>query len=328
MPGPGGSRGGGGGRSGGGFGGGFGGGSRGGGGFSGGGRSGGGFSGGGRGFGGGSHRPHGSGHHHYHHYGYHRPHYYGYRRGCYGGFFSIFLAPMVILVIAAMLFLSALPGAFSSVISGGNIIYNENDLQDYADVQYKAEFSSSSAYEDHLLLVFLIEDEEYWDFAYIAWCGNHIDTSVKQLFGSNDSKLGLHMDDNINLTSYKYTLGSDLTEVIKSMTDEVKALGLSTSFKPTCNDDEHNQVTSRVSNKTSLSLDTSELSAALDTFTEETGIPIVIVVEDAEDAFGKTVDSFDLGLVVTAVALAGVAVIVFIISLRKKINGDYDEDDI
>ena len=238
------------------------------------------------------------------------------------------MLPIILIIIAAMVFLSALPGAVSSVVSGGEIRYDENELQDYANDQYAAEFASSSAYEDHILIVFLTESEEYWDYAYIGWTGNHIDKPVKNLFGSNDSKLGISIAKNVNGASYKYSLDTDLTDVIADMKDEILALGLSTPFNTYCHDAEHRQVTSRLSNKTDMSLGESTINEALNEFTDETGIPIVVVVEDAEDAFGRTVEEVDVFTVVIALALVGAAIFLIVRSVReRKYGNDYGEDD-
>ena len=166
MPGPGGgARGGGGGRGFGGFGGG-------GGSFGGGGR---GFGGGGRGFGGGPH--------------YHRPHYHGgwffgprYHYygggGCLGGLMGLLLAPIILIMFAVLLIISMFGSAFNLVTTGGNLTYDENIFQDYANEQYAAEFGMTKDYEDNLLLVFAVEDDEYYEYAYIAWCGDHLNQKI------------------------------------------------------------------------------------------------------------------------------------------------------
>jgi uncharacterized protein YpuA (DUF1002 family) len=147
------------------------------------------------------------------------------------------------------------------------------------------------------------------------------------MFGSNDSKLGYAIENNVNEASYKYSLDTDLAAVIYDMKDEVAALGLASSFKSSCSDDEHRQVTSRLSNQTDLPLTESEVNEALNAFTAETGIPVVIVVEDAEDAFGRTQDSVDVTTVLIAIGLAVLAIVIVVFSLRKRQGGAYNEED-
>lgn len=298
MPGPGGgSHGGGGSRGGGSHGGGFGG-SHGGGGF--GGPRGGGFGGprGGGGFGGprgGFGGPHmgGFGGPHMGGFGWHRrpPRHYG-GGGCFGALFSIFLVPIVFILFIAMI-------AFSSCSSNGartrednmeyigsnveydSADYDEDAFQDFADEMYEDEFGDSTAYEDNILLV-VLTDDNYYDYYYIAWVGDHIATDINYMFGAEETELGEAMSDAINEASYKYSLDSNLAQVIETMEENIAELGLDSSFK--CQE-EHVQVESHLTNKTGIDLTEETVNDALESFTETTGIPIVIVVQDADDVF-------------------------------------------
>ena len=306
MPGPGGgARGGGGGRS-----------SRGG--FSGGTR--GGFSGGSRGgsFGGGN-RPnfhpggpprHGGWHHRPHYGGWHRPvHYSG--GGCSTGL-------IVVLVLCLLIVFGMIYGS-ESVDSR----YDEEAIQDLADRQYAEAFGGSSAYEDNLLISVLV-DEDHYSYYYIAWVGDHIATDINFMLGGNDTVLGQAMESCINQSSYKYSLDSNLAQVLEILTKEVKNLGLADSF--TCNED-HVQVPSRLINDSALPMTEETVNHALAAFTEATGIPVVIAVDDIND-LGKTGEAFTGSGSVTSIALIaivavlGVAVVAAVIfgvrSFRKK----------
>lgn len=281
MPGPGGgSRGGGGGR-GGSFGGGFSGGSR-----------GGGFTAGGRGgaFGGGHNRPPMGGgmpppppHHHgggFYGGGWRRPRtYYGGNGGCFGGIFTVVVVGIFVLFGVFYMFGDS---AEIEYVDTNISNYDENVFQDFADKQYKTIFGKSTAYEDNILLVFLTEDEQFYDYYYIAWVGDHIDADISYLFGGNSSELGLAMDNNINTSSYKYSLDSNIAQVIREMQNEVEYLGLESSF--TC-EENHNQVASALYNKTTVEMTDETVNAALNEFTQATGISIAVVVEDMDHVF-------------------------------------------
>jgi uncharacterized membrane protein len=161
MPGPGGGS----------RGGGFGGGS-----FGGGGPRGGGFGGGSFGGGGFGHGPHGYHHHHHYHrpfFGFYRPYGYGYGGGgCLGGLLGVLMMPIIILIVATSLIFGVF-GSFFRVAKGGNVTYNEPELQSFANQQYAKEFSSSTAYEDNLLIVFLVNDERDGYYT-IAWIGDNV----------------------------------------------------------------------------------------------------------------------------------------------------------
>lgn len=344
MPGPGGgARGGGGSRGGGG--GGFGGGSRGGGGF-GGGPRGGGFGGGPRGggphggFGGGMHHPpHGGWHHRpphggWHHRPYrggwfHRPHYSG-GGGCLGGLVGLVLVPVILIFVVVVGLISSVGSMFSGFSQGGTAAYgtsyDENAFQDYADDQYAAEFGSSTAYEDNILLVFLTEDEEFYDYHYIAWVGDHIAPDINELFGSDTTELGHAIASSVNVNSYKYSLDSNLAQVIQTMESHIVSKGLTSSF--TC-EENHAQVESHLTNKTTLDLTKETVNAALTSFTDATGIPIVVVVEDMDTVFAQQTSSGNVLktvlLIVAAVVLVVLAIVLIVRAARKGKNYSANE---
>ena len=338
MPGPGG-----GGRSGGGGrGGSFGGGSRGSGGFGGGGR-GGGFGG---GFGGGHHHggfggphfggPHFPHHHHHHHHWGRGPRYYE------GGCLNALFVPFIIGIFLLFFLISFFPPFFGDVSpqpEPGYVTYDENVFQDYAKDQYIAEFGTSTAYEDNLLIVFLVEENAYYDYYYIAFTGDDITESIDNMFGNNQTDLGVAMNTHISASSYKYSLDKNLAQVISQMEREINALSLESSFD--CFED-HIQVSSHIVNKTNVPITEATVNKALQSFTESTGIPIVIVVENMEEVFTAesnqsqeiTIDKdtiVNILYIVIAVIVLAILVVQALRKKKKKTNTDddgrYDRDD-
>ena len=301
-----------------------GGGSRGGGGgrgFGGGGSFGGGsFGGGGRGFGGGYH---GGYHHHHHHY--HRPRgfygffgprfYYGGGGGCLG----VLLAPIIMAVIALSLIFSS----FTSLMQGGTVNYSEEALQNYANAQYMEAFGDSTSYEDNILLVLLVEEENYDEYSYIAWVGDHVDRDINYMFGGDQTELGRAIwNSSINSKSYKYSLAQGLSSVVDTMAKRVSSLGLDSSF--IC-DENHNQVESKLINNSAIDITASTVERSLDDFTAKTGISIVVVVEEAEEVFGRRMASVDILFSLVGIGLivfAGVYVVKGIQESKKQKNKD------
>lgn len=298
-----------------------GGGSRGGGGFSGGGfsggshHSGGGFNGGFNRHPGGGHRPpHHSGYHHHHgpFFGggwYHRrPRYYGGGGGCFSG---LFVAGIFILI----LIFSVIPSNNVEYIDSDIEIYDENIFQDYANDQYEKEFGKTSAYEDNILLVFLTEDENYYNYYYIAWVGDHIVTDINYMFGNENTDLGYAISNAINTNSYKYSLDSNIAQVVEYMETEIVSKNLDSSYN--CNEENGGYV-SHLTNNTFIEMTEDTVNTALQHFTDSTGIPIVVVVEDIDEVFVTTPytspeqkdDGYQTG---TATTVFGVLVPIFII---------------
>lgn len=347
MPGPGG-----GGRSGGGGRGGFSGGSRGGG-FSGGrssggsrggsfggGHPGGGFHGGGS-FGGG--HPGGGFHGGGHHGGFHGGPpmgggwHFGPRRhyssggGCCGGFVGMLAIGLFIFFFIIYLML---PAGNTEITFGDTDGYDEELFQDYANSQYEKEFGRTDAYEDNLLITVLVEDEEYYNFYYIAWVGDHIETDINWMLGGNDTELGQAMSSSISETSYKYSLDSNLAQVVYSLADEIQALNLESSF--IC-DEDHVQVKSHLTNHSRVDMTEETVNDALTAFTDATGIPIVIVVEDMDAVFGSTKPaemvsggpsghSSSFGLVGILIVGAVIVIVVTVFVNRRKKTGNELDD--
>ena len=314
MPGPGGgARGGGGGR-------GFGGGGSHGGGF------GGGFGGGGRGFGG--------GHHHHHGPYYHRPRYYGGfwgpRRyygygggGCLGGLLGILLLPIILVLFAGLLLLTTFSSAFNSVMTGGEIYYDENAFQTYADEQYAKYFSDLEDYEDALLVVFVVEDETYYDYAYIAWPGHNLDKDIRDMFGAHGTEFGNAVESSaINSSSYKYALSSGIADIMSEMKDQIVDLQLENNL--TCKHD-YSTYKSHVVNNTELTVSPNTVNSALVSFTEATGIPVIVIVEDASAVLPQDFDYFSVFLAIVFIVIA-IVLIVKILKNRKN-NGGNDNNN-
>ena len=208
---------------------------------------------------------------------------------------------------------------FGAVFSDG---YDEEKFQDFANSQYEAEFGSSSAYEDNLLITVLV-NEDYYDYYYIAWVGDHIDYEINCLMGNNDTVLGQTMENSISSSSYKYSLDSDLANVMKVMTGHIQNLKLDSSF--TCSE-RRGGIRSHVTNHANIELTESTINGALEEFTDATGIPVVIVVEDMKDVFGRGESAVQGiatnygGIILTAVLGVGavVAIVAAVTFVRRR----------
>lgn len=291
----------------------------GGGGFSGGGRSSGGgsgFSGGsfggsfggrnnGGGFAGGFGGAHHGHHHHHHHHRpffspwYHRPVYvYGGRGSGYG------LLIVIVVFIAFFALMMFLPGD----------MYDEKTMEAYADDNYKQLFYESSAPEDNLLIVFLTT-EECDSYYTIAWLGDNVNYDIVDEFGEYGA-YGSSLRNRVNTSYYAYSLDTDLAAVAGDMTDSITAYGLESCFND--ESDRSNLAASRLINRSSLSLSEDIVNKALVAFTEETGIPCVILVDEAEAVFGKDgAKSSDNNWLLILVGAGAVAVVLFVVFSRR-----------
>ena len=244
---------------------------------------------------------------------------YGGGGGCLGGLISAAFVPIIFI----MFLIFALVGMFDNGVDVVvNNAYDEETFQDYAYNQYFEQFSESEAMEDNLLIVFLTTEDHY-DFYYIAMVGDHIHRDINSLMGNNETELGQAMNSCINETNYKYSLDSNLADVMDTMTEYVQNVNLDSSF--TCQE-EHIQSPSRLVNNTDIPMTDSTVNAALDRFTQATGIPVVILVEDAQDVFGSTSTTVGedspvkISTATLVVLIISVTIIVVVIIRKKKEN--------
>jgi hypothetical protein len=239
---------------------------------------------------------------------------------------AILLLPIIILLFAGLLLLSTFSSAFNSVMTGGQITYNEKDFQNYANQQYIAEFGDESAYpgqdyEDHILLVFLVEDETYYDYAYIAWVGDDIDDEINYMFGGSGTQLGYAVENSgINASgSYQYSLDKGISSVVRQMQRNIEALNIRDPYY--CQS-EKSTYESHLTNKSKVNIRDKTVNDALADFTAATGIGIAVVVEDAEEVLPRHFDYFSLIIAITLIIVAIVLIVVAIKNRKKK-----DDDD-
>lgn len=276
---------------------------------------GGGFGGGRGGFG---HGPHFHGPHHGY-WGHGR--YYG-GGSCLGGLIGIIMLPIIVVVVGVIFLFSFLNGSL--------IIYDEDKMQDYAYAQYVQEFGApeaADAYEDNLLIVFLA-DETATEYYYIAFVGDNIKDEVADLFGGEYTALGNAFAYEIPM-DYEYSLSGDLAAVMETMAVRVKALGLESPYYD--QNDHSGAVESHLTNHSSLPLNEATVQRGLTTFTEETGIPAVIVVGSVVEVLGVGPDSegggaLAIGLPILFAVVLIVAAVFIVRAMRKRDQGKNNGD--
>ena len=225
--------------------------------------------------------------------------------------------PIIILIIAGVIFISSTVNAFSALADGGIIQYDENKFQTYADTQYSEIYGDTGAYLDNIVIVFLTYEDNY-SYNYIAWLGEHINTNVNYKFGAEGTSLGYAMNGAI-AENYSFSLTSNLSSVIERMETEVNAVG-SQHYKGNCHDD-RSACESKFINNTSLNIIGSEIEDSLESFTASTGIPISLVVEEAEAVFGKTMPASYIVSIIISLIFIGVGIFLIVRIVRMKRGG-------
>lgn len=183
---------------------------------------------------------------------------------------KILFVPLMILI-----FIITYIGEYSD-----NSRYSETKLEAFCESQYHEAFQHTDSYEDNLLLTFVIYEDRY-DYSYMTWVGDHInDETFAYLRGEGtalDDILGRNIGD-----GYTHTLASDLSFAIRDLADQIDEATEYGSY--TCSEG-HSENPSGLRNRAAMALNEQLLNDAIDYFREQTGIPLVLVVEDASDIF-------------------------------------------
>ena len=254
------------------------------------------------------------------------PRYYGYGGGgCLGGLLGALMAPFILLLVVCVMMFGIVGSALANAANGGIISYDERTFQDYANNEYYKAFGNSGVNEDNILIV-VLTNEETDGYYCIAWVGDNIQDKINLMFGDDTTPFGQSMIASVG-NPYAYSLDSNLAMVMGTMTEEVQSLGLSSSFKKEYSHEKSPE--SHLVNYTDLKLTEETVDDALASFTEATGIPTVIVVEDMEAVFGKTLPLGDIIILVILTALAVVAIVAIVrtVKERNKFKQGNPEDD-
>ena len=233
---------------------------------------------------------------------------------------GVLMLPVVILLLCSLMLFGIVGNAIRNVADGGIISYNEKVFQEYTDMQYQEAFGDSSATEDNLMIVFLANEDADHYYA-IAWIGDNVCDEINLMFGAEGTEFYYAMTSNVDEEYYAYSIDKDLAMTVNRMTEKVKALGLESSFE--YQKDHSNMTASHVVNRSELSITEETVNTALEEFTKETDIPVVLVVDTMENVFGKTLPT---STILTLIVLA-VVIIAAIVSIFKAIRNRKKDDD-
>lgn len=245
----------------------------------------------------------------------HRPHRHFYGGG---GLLSALMFPIFLTIIITAMLISMLADGFGSILNGGRIVYDEKEFERYAKNAYISEFGTSSATEDNILIVFLT-NEEYDGYYTIAWVGENVQYKINESFGDQTTAFGSAMHSSINSEYYEFSLASNLAMAVSKMTGTIEGMGLTSSF--ITKKDHGNMTPSHVTNRSELAVNEETVNVALREFTEKTEIPIVVVIDTAENVFGKSFSPTDIVIIIALLALV-VGMIIFIIKTVRKYKGE------
>ncbi len=240
-----------------------------------------------------------------------------------GGCLGTLFAPIICMVLAIVMMIGVIGGGLTTLFRGGNVVYNENKMQDYASRQYATIYDPSSAtYEDNVLVVFLT-NEDGQSYYSIGWVGDNLKSQISDLFGNEYTALGSAMQASINTSSYRYSLGSNLAQVTEKMETSVRNQNLDTVYRAQkAESHEAGKVYNRSNSDIQFNAET--VDAALKNFTDSTDISMSIVVADAKDVFGKSLNSAAILALLLCIVLIVYAVVAIVRYVKRR-RGNADD---
>lgn len=228
------------------------------------------------------------------------------------------MGPIIIVVVVLAFLFASIFSAVTEISQGGSIRYDERAFQDFANAQYERIFPQAG-YEDNILLV-VLTDQTHSQYYYIAWVGDHVADDVNLMFGNEYTELGDAMGKYISTTDYTYNLDTSLRQVILAMAENVQDLGLESNLS--CEEQQFEPVCS-LFNYTDIPMTENTVTTALQQFTQTSGVPVCVVVEDMDDVFERGI-SVETILWVAALVIGGIVLVVVLLK-RGRRRQDPDE---
>ena len=233
---------------------------------------------------------------------------------------KIVIVPVFALTLAALLLATNLSFAIVSIANGGKIKYSDETFNNYVNEQYASEFGESSAYDDNLLIVFLTNQRGNGYYA-MALAGKNLDPQIRQMFGGEITEFWTTLESSMT-EYYKFSAQKGFRVTLEQLSASISDKRLESAF---VTEQDHSSLTvPHVTNYSSLSINEDSVNIAIRIFTESTGIPTVMVIDTAENVFGKTMPVKEIVVSVISAAVITVSSVLIVKDVKKRrgSNGD------
>lgn len=227
---------------------------------------------------------------------------------------NIVIVPVFAFVLATLLLATNLSSAIFSIANGGKIKYSDETLNSYVGTQYAAEFGESSAYDDNLIIVFLTNQRSNGYYA-MAFAGKNLDPQIRQMFGDEITEFWTILEGSMT-EHYKFSAQKGFRVTLERLSESISDKKLESAF---VTEKDHSSLTSsHVTNYSDLSINEESVNISLRIFTESTGIPTVLVIDTAENVFGKTAPVKEIAVSVVSAAVAVASGVVIVKDTKKR----------
>lgn len=235
---------------------------------------------------------------------------------------SFFLLPLILIIIAIIVFFSVVMGAVGAVGEGGVVEYDYDKHSAYMDEQYAAAFdSTSSHYEQNIVISFLINDDCN-DYYVATWAGSYLAPAIDGMLRCDGSYPRSVIEqacvDNISNSNFKGSFVYEVSRVVDTLTERIVALGLDSSFE--YNTDYMADASASAAKNNTEAANDSALTEAVQNFTAQTGIGLLVTVDTMAAVLGADYSAMILGIViiVVLVGLAAFFIVRSVMNYRKR----------
>ena len=223
-------------------------------------------------------------------------------KGTKSGLLNVIAMPIVLIVLATAFLIYNLVSTISVLVNGGEIVYDEEVLKNYLSTNYSESFKGTGIEQKSGMVIFFLYNEDTKQMEFTVKAGDNIRSDVTAIFAT-DSEFGTYLKNNVKSDNYEATLSKSLSGVMTHMAAKVKALDLTSNFSKNYDSSKLTDPSLKIKEGFGFTVKNDEIKASLDTFEAQTGIPVVIVLDTAVNAFGRTTPVTDILMIVLLVAV-------------------------
>ena len=212
------------------------------------------------------------------------------------GILSIALTPVLIIVIALGIFVYNLVGTITALSNGGNIVVTQEAYDQHIGNIEKVAVSEGQDKDGTIILTFFY-DVDTNTVTPDMKAGSNIMNEVTDLI----SKVEVYD----SIKTYESTFVNDLSTIIIKLADDIQKLELNSNYIKKYDPAKLPESTLvQLEGKSHVDDTNGTLAAAIKTFSEKTGISLVVSVDSSADVFGRTTPWKDIIIEVALLAFS------------------------
>lgn len=262
--------------------------------------------------------------------------------------FNVIATPVLICILASILLITNLVSLIGVLVNGGEIVYEEAAVTSYTTGAYDDQFkkvAGKNAKDSGIAIMFFYnEDINAWEHTTVI--GNNVSSEIKNTFSGESSAMYKYLNDKVAAGSqdkaFVTAISGMMTELAKVIDEYdltspfVKNTDLSKMPKscvvlmPKEKANEKAQPVVSEDGAVILSVEQGEeLSKAMVAFTEATGVPVLMTIDTSVRAFGRTIPTTDIFMVVLLLAVVALCVFNIVKKTRdyNRIKNDFAGQD-